>query len=357
MRPALLCMIVLQTYASAQEADSGFELRTTVSQAVSESPQLQAEPGDVPVSGGFRAVLYPTWKWSRHWTVSGAVQTYSEPYFYSEFSAGGHRVKTDILQANLSYSQFWKNASLVVRLGQIPTAFGSFPLRYDDAQNPLIDLPMAYGYYGSSVSMVGLTGAQVDVTLGKADLRAQFVNSSPANPRTVFDRDQYGNWAGGVGYTIRQGFRVGISAYRGPYLDRHFAYYFPGEAPPRDLPATAYGLDVQWARGHWNVSGEWQHFQMTYRKIPTFNEHTGYAEARLVLSPRWYAATRAGYIRTGPFPGREAYEFVAGFRPNRIQLVKVGYEIQRGPAIQGLQANTLSLQLVTAFRAISIARD
>ncbi len=74
----------------------------------------------------------------------------SRPYYYEDFSTQGYGVKADILQANLSYSRFWKDASLVVRLGQMSTAFGSFLLRYDDAVNPLIDTPMAYGYYSAS---------------------------------------------------------------------------------------------------------------------------------------------------------------------------------------------------------------
>lgn len=156
---------------------------------------------------------------------------------------------------------------------------------------------MSYGYYYKPVSSNGLTGAQVDVTKGKVDLRAQFTNSSPANRRSLFDRDQYGAWAGGAGYTIRQGFRVGVSAYRGPYLHRQYQYYFPGEAKPRDLPGSGYAIDVQWGRGPWNVYGELQKFQLAYRLIPTFNEHTGYAEVRRVLHPRLYVAARASYIR------------------------------------------------------------
>jgi hypothetical protein len=215
---------------------------------------------------------------------------------------------------------------------------------------------MAYGYY-KPVSFNSLTGAQVDATLGKLDVRAQFANSSPANPRGIFDRDQYGNWAGGAGYTIRQGFRVGISAYRGPYLDRNYPYYFPGEAKPRDLPGSGYGVDVEWGRGPWNVYGELQRFQMAYRVIPAFNLNTGYAEARRVLHPRWYVAARAGYQRASAFGGNEAYEVTCGFRPNRYQLVKLGYQVQRGPEIRGTLANTLAMQFVTTFRAISIARD
>jgi len=358
MKPSvyLVCLLPLCLYA--QEAESGFDLRTSISAGAFYTPQLTAVPRDgAPVAAGFRLMLYPTWKLSKHWTVSGAVDTHSRPYAYEEFATQGYGLKTDVLQAHLSYSRFWDGGSVVVRLGQMSTAFGSFLLRYDDADNPLIDVPMAYGYYYDPVSILSLAGAQADVNLGKLDMRAQFVNSSPANPRGVFDHDQYGNWAGGAGYTIRQGFRVGASTYRGPYLDRQYEYFFPGELPPRDLPATAFGVDAQWGRGPWNVYGEWQRFQMDYTVIPTIHEHTGYAEVRRVLTPRWYIAARLAYIRANAFTGYQEYELVAGFRPNRYQLVKIGYEIQQGPQFQGTQGNTLAVQLVTSFRAISIARN
>jgi hypothetical protein len=357
MKRAMFIFCLWQKGLWAQEASSGFELRTTISGDASYSHQLEAEPrSEGPVTGGFRAMFYPTWKLSEHWSISGAVQTHSNSYFYEEFSEPGYGVATDVLQADVSYSRFWKDRSLVVRVGELSSAFGSFLLRYDDAANPLIDMPMSYGYYYKGVSTLGLAGAQVEATLGKFDMRAQFANSSPANPRTIFDHDQYGNWAGGAGYTIRQGFRIGASAYNGPYLDRHYAFYFPGEARPHDLPGSAYGADVQWGHGTWNVYGEWQRFQFDYRAIPTFKEHTGYAEVRRVLNPRWYAATRLGYLRANAGPGLEVYEVVAGFRPNRYQLVKAGYEIQHGPAIRGTLANVFTVQLVTAFDALSLAR-
>ena len=242
-----------------------------------------------------------------------------------------------------------------MRAGQLTSAFGSFLLRYDPAVNPLTGVPPGYGYYGGGVAVEGLAGAQVDSTIGNFDMRAQFTNSSPANPRSIFDRDQYANWAGGAGYTIRQGFRVGVSAYRGPYLDRHYQYYFPGEARPRDLPATAYGLDVQWGRGPWNVYGELQHFQMTYKAIPTYNVHTGYAEVRRVLHPRWYAATRTGYSRPLGYAGSESYEFAAGFRPNTHQILKFGYTLEHVSGASGTMYGTTMIQFVTSFRAFGFA--
>ena len=345
--------------ACAQEADSGFELRTTLSAVSSYSQELSGPPRDgSDVTGGFRAVLYPTWKLNSHWTISGAMQVHSRPYFGEEFETQGYGVKGDLLQLDLGYSRFWDhNRSLVVRMGQMSSAFGAFRQRYDSADNPLIGVPSAYGYYYKPVTFQGLMGAQVDATAGKLDARAQFVNSSPANRRSVFEGDQYGNWAGGLGYTIRQGLRLGGSAYYGPYLHRQYPFFFPGEANPRDLPARACGLDVEWGAGHWNAWGELQHFQMDYRLIPNFTQHMGYVEVRRTLSPRWYAAARLGYERFSVVPGSQTYEFAAGFRPNTHQLVKFGYTVQQGVAYSSTQGNIVAIEFVTTFRALSLAAN
>jgi hypothetical protein len=344
--------------ARAQEAASGFDLRVNLSTAGIYSHQLsQAPRSDGPLTGGARALLYPTWKLSSHWTVFGAVQVHSRPYFAEEVTTQGYGVKADVLQANISYSRSWANSSLQVRIGELTSAFGSFLLRYDPADNPLAGMPSAYGYYYKPVTSLGLMGAQVDGTAGRVDLRAQFVNSSPGNRRSIFDNAQYGSWAGGAGITIMQGFRAGVSAYRGPYLHRKYRFYFPGEADPRDLPGSGYGIDVQWGRGHWNVWGELQRHQRVYRAMPTYNQHTGYAEIRRVLNPRWYVAARAEYYRASVGPGGQIYEMAAGFRPNRHQLLKFDYAISQGPAVPGSLGNAAILELVTTLHPVSVDRD
>jgi hypothetical protein len=203
------------------------------------------------------------------------------------------------------------------------------------AVNPLIDMPTSYGYYYRGITNLGLAGLQADATLGRLDFRAQFANSSPANRRSVLDSDQYGNWTGGIGYTIKQGLRVGASAYHGPYLSRDYAFFFPGELNPKNLPATATGLDGEWAQGHWNLYGEWQKFEMVYHVIPAYRYHTGYAEVRRVLHPRWYVAARLGYLHPERFAGHQVYEAVIGVRPTVINSSRPDIKSSKVPKFKG----------------------
>jgi hypothetical protein len=329
MRGAIV-LTVLAAAAHAQEAPSGFALRSVLTlETLGNSDRDEA---------AFRMMLYPVWKLNSHWTVAGTVQLRSRPFFFEDLNMGGHGIRGDLLQLHLSYSVRWRSTSLAVRAGELSTAFGSFLLRYDDLSNWLADMPPAYGYYYKPVSTLGLTGIEVNVTAGRLDARAQLTSSSPANRRSPFDSDQYANWAGGAGYTFRHGLRAGASAYRGPYLYRTFRYYFPGEANPRDLPATGLGADAQWGRGPWNVNGEWQRFIMAYRAIPTFRSSIAYAEARRTLGPRWYIAARASRLRYSASPDLNIYEGAIGFRPAAAQLIKFAY-----------QANTFALQYVVGL--------
>src|SRR5690242_9957554 len=88
MMSRYLCLgwVLCATAAWAQEAESGFELRSTVSVQAAHSPDLTEEPREgAPWVGGFQALLYPTWKLDSHWAVSGAIQIHSRPYFAEEF--------------------------------------------------------------------------------------------------------------------------------------------------------------------------------------------------------------------------------------------------------------------------------
>jgi hypothetical protein len=350
----LLCCLALVACAArpvfAQEASSGVDFRESLSALGVDSNVLSAPPrSGSPLAAGFRSVTYPTWKISPNWGVTGAFQFVTRPYFYEDFDTTGYGAKGFILQSSLNYSRVSDKGSLLLRAGVLSTAFGSFLLRYDDADNPLIDMPPQYGYYYSPVSTTGLPGAQIDATRGKWDGRLQFANSSPANPRSLFAHDQYGNWAGGAGYTIRQGFRVGVDAYRGPYLDRQYPYFYPGERNPSTLPATGLGLDAGWAYGHTTVQVEEDRFVMPYTVIPDFREWAGYFELKQVLTPRWYLAFRPGYTAANEGGDVRCFETAAGFRPDRFQLIKVDYEIEHYTEESPRNQSTLAVQWVTTL--------
>lgn len=362
MRRAAGCAVLLAlaacvSAAAQEEAASGLDVRATVTGQFAAS-SLFTQPGvdKSPAAAGMRAVVYPTVKLNDHWTATAAWQLYTKPYFFDSFTQKVSGAKGTLLQGTLSYSRVSEKGSLVVRAGMMPTAFGSFLLRYDDADNPLVDLPQSYGYYYEPVTSLGIAAAQVDATRGRWDGRLQFANSSPANPRSIFARDQYGNWAGGAGVTIRQGFRIGVSGYRGPYLSRDYAFFFPGEANPRTQPAHGLGTDVQWARGHWNAQGEFQRFLMRYAAIPNYREDAGYGEVRRVLHPRWYVASRIGYA-SATFGGTTTrYEVAAGYRPGRHELIKAGYQLNHHNTGSVANDNTFAVQFITTLHAAHALR-
>jgi hypothetical protein len=351
-----ILLIGLAAQGWAQEASSGLELRSNLSVSTIVSPQLKDAPrlGSQAVVG-LRTMLYPTWKFNENWTISSAIQVHTRPYFMEELNTQGFGLRSDVLQLHLTYSRFWERKSLVARAGQLSSAFGSYLLRYDDAENAVLAAPLAYGYYYKPITTYALTGAQIDLTLGNVDLRAQLTNSSPTNRRSMFDSDQYGNWAGGVGYTIVQGLRIGTSGFRGPYLHREHPYYFANEKAPSQLPAFGAGVDVDWSRGHWAVRGEWQYFHRSYQAIPNFIQKAFYTEVRRVLHPRWYLAARTGSLSATVGGTTEAHELAVGYRPNSRQLIKAGYEIDSHTS-RGL-SGTFAVQIVTSLRPITWSRS
>lgn len=358
MKLAALLVLLLTCTASAQEATSGVDLRATISaEGAFSSLATQSPRNGSPALGGYRVVVYPTFKLNDHWAATGAMQSITRPYFQESFTAAGYSVRDNILQGSLNYSRINDKGSLLARAGILSSAFGAYLPHYDDASTPFTDLPLQYGYYYKPVSTLGIAAVQIDATRGKLDGRVQFGNSSPANPRGVFRSDQYGNFAGGGGVTIRQGLRVGASAYRGPYLARDYAFFFPGEAPPITLPAHAWGLDAQFARGFWNIQGEFQSFTMPYTRIPVFLQKAGYVEARRTLGPRWFAAARGGYFKTSIADYVTSTEIVAGFRPNRLQQLKFDYEYRHAAGTTTPNQQTFTIQLVTSLHLFSLAKN
>jgi hypothetical protein len=401
----LLASLCMQT--AAQEANVGVALPVTITGGALYTHRPQAaDSGASPVTGAFHAVLSPTLKLGPHWFVYSSVHLRSTPFYYYDAYEPDHQIDLQVVQAFIGYTRTHKTTSVLVKAGQLTSAFGSFPLHYDDADNPLLDQPLSYATYlklrpdqlpcsaedliqggeyttaisyhcgGSSaegygmlpVTLYGLPGVEIDLSTHQLDIRFQLTNSSPANPQGLLSRSQHAQWTAGAGYTLVQGFRVGVSVFRGPFLDHTVAAFLPAGQTIGDFPATGAGLDVQWARGRWSTSGEWQWFHFTYpnfRSSPTTS--FAYAEVKSVLNPRTYVALRAGYQRNSRIEdqtarsdenfaaNRQSYELAFGFRPNRWQLLKIGYEWLRTDQVPGTRDNVFGVQLVTSIQSLSKA--
>jgi hypothetical protein len=95
---------------------------------------------------------------------------------------------------------------------------------------------------------------------------------------------------------------------------------------------------------------------MQYKAIPTFHETAGYGEFRQVLSPRWYLAVRDGFSTANAGGNTQVLETAAGFRPNRFQLIKAGYEYEHYSVGNQRHNNTLAIQLITTIHK-SVSRN
>ncbi len=385
------CVLVLALFAfivslcpsvAAQDAEYGVALPITFSAGFLNTQRAQYDDPTAPRDfGAFRLLALPEIKLGSHWYGYGALQLRLTPYFYQDAYEDVRQIKFDTLQAFLGYSRTWNHTAVGVKVGKLSSAFGAFPLHYDDMVNPLLDQPLQYNYlllqptpgsnsaYGlSPVTLYGLPAAEIDFSRNHLDMRFQLINSSPYNPRQFFASDQHAQWTAGGGYTIIQGLRVGISAYRGPWLSGSRASLIPSGLTSGDYPASAVGFDVEAAHGHWSVTGEWDRFVFDFPHVTTpAPVKMGYAEVKRVLTPRWYSAVRLNYQTDGysvtdgvtsattAFPNRQYYEVAVGFRPDRFQLLKIGYEwaeVQNGEVNHD---NVFGIQFVTSFNGLSKA--
>jgi hypothetical protein len=388
----------------AMGQESGISMPITVSGGAMYTDRLQfANPSTSAATGGFRAVLYPTVKWGSHWFGYAAVQLRESPYFYYDAFFPEHEFYTTVMQAFIGYSLHKGNTSVVFKAGELTSAFGAFPLRYDDTDNPLLDQPLSYiteiplranqipcgtadlthqsygyvnngcgGAYGGGagltpVTLYSLPGAQVDISSGRFDGRFQVTSGSPANPRDISQLGQYAQWAAGGGYTIRQGFRVGMSGFRGPYLDPNVAPLLPVGSTLRSFPASGIGIDGQWAHGRFSVNGEWQRFWFDSPNFSTAPGFTsGYGEVKTVITPHLFVAGRAGWLspgsaedKTGASVGQfasrlTAYELGAGYWLGRNELLKGSYEWMHIQGVSGTKTNVLGMQFVVRFNSLGL---
>src|SRR5262249_17937684 len=93
------------------------------------------------VSANFRALISPALKMGAHWSVYSVFQVSSKPS--SQYGTYDFK-PVRVLQGFLGRAWTGQRLSATLKAGQLASAFGSFPLRYDDMANPLPDQPLSY---------------------------------------------------------------------------------------------------------------------------------------------------------------------------------------------------------------------
>jgi hypothetical protein len=270
--------------------------------------------------------------------------------------------------------------------GRIPPVFGAFARRDYGEVNPLIGLPLAYGYpttmrpepppsrrelllnrgggwavrYPRATAPVGPqglplvsarrwdTGVSTQWDGGKVQAGLAVTVGTLSAPRS--DDDNGGKQISGrVGLTPTAGFSVGVSAARGEYLsdsgrgtDYGVVGWLPEPARSETHRQQALGLDAEYAFGHVVVRGEvvanrWDVPFQNGDPTLTLDAVGSSIETRIALTPRWSMAVRGdrlgfsrvtiatGDVRTWDAPVRRI-EGAVGYLVRRNVRLKAGYQ-------------------------------
>ena len=89
-------------------------------------------------------MLYPTVTLGPHWFAYAAEQFRLAPYLYYDAYDPDHEWYVQTIQAFVGYQIRNEKTTVVFKAGRLSSAFGAFPLHYDDADNALLDQPLSY---------------------------------------------------------------------------------------------------------------------------------------------------------------------------------------------------------------------
>jgi len=127
----------------AQEADIGIAMPLTMTGEALRTQRLKTEdPYASAAAAAFRAVFSPSLKLGPNWFAYSAIQVSSTPFFYHDSYEPEREVQARILQAFIGYTRTGEQRSISLKAGKLTSAFGAFPLHYDDAANWLLDQPL-----------------------------------------------------------------------------------------------------------------------------------------------------------------------------------------------------------------------
>ncbi len=222
-----------------------------------------------------------------------------------------------------------------VQAGRVPPVFGAFARAGYGAGNPLIGLPLAYHYptalrpdtvppsaaelranrgegwlvrYPAATSRTGVqgvpllsarrwdTGIQARWGTAPVELSGAVTNGTLSKPLTADDN-------GGKQVSARVALRpspawvVGASVASGEFVSDSARAALPVVSRPETYRQRAWGIDVEYSRGHFLARGEligsrWHTPFQSGEPAARLGAWAGWLEGRLKLTPRWSVASR-----------------------------------------------------------------
>jgi len=223
------------------------------------------------------------------------------------------------------------------------TSFGGIPIVYDACWDTGAELFGARN--GLQYSLAGTFGT------------VSAPSSNASNPNDGYQV------AGRLGYRVQQGplfgLRVGASGAVGPYLKRDVARSesFPAGASVEDFESTALGLDLEFARGPWQLFAEVGRVGYEVPNVePVLSTTAYYVELVRDFGPSWSVAARQEAVFFSDVTSSEGvtgtwdhelrrWEGAVSFRFRRGARVRAGYQVTRFPEASHLNGELGAIQL------------
>jgi hypothetical protein len=293
----------------------------------------------------------------------------------------------------------WSERRFDIQVGRIPPTFGAFPRRSYEVDNPLIGYPLAYQYLTSlradalpvnAEELLGMrgrgwlanytlgdttpapgvplvsafrwdTGVQAHAENDIVALTGSVTTGTLSNPR-VRDDNSGRQFAGRLSLQPVAGLTLGVSGARGPFVSRQamrVADAADGVAN-RSFAQTAWGADVEYARGYYLLRGEtvFSEWRLPTIDVP-LTSLGAMIEGRYKIRPGLYIAARldhlgfaqiaaAGRMQSWDAPVTRV-EGGAGYSIERNLLLKITGQVNRRDGGRTRNAVMAAGQLVYWF--------
>jgi hypothetical protein len=290
---------------------------------------------------------------------------------------GEIRAENDLLNAPALFVRWrpWASKPLHLQAGRLPLTIGAFARRAYGSDNLLVGVPLVYQYLtsvrpdalpqsaddvlrmrargwrpsyplGSTRLAPGLplvaysrgdTGLQAQWTADTWTMAAAITRGTAADPR-VRDNNGGVTLSSRVATMRPWGLTAGVSASHGSWIAKDVQALLPASQQQRSTSQTLFGVDAEFARGHWIFRAEWWRSRFSVPTLTdTLTANGGFAEARYRFQPRWQVSLRGDRLTFSRLAGQTLAsspwdapmwraEAALGYRVSRHLDLRAGYQ-------------------------------